>query len=177
MAQNKKMSGITWIMTGVIVVVLALGVYAVSGPIGDIIQKTKSEKAAERLMAGEGTVADMADLSGLSVDEYLAQYNVTAEDNITGSSKMVDFENVLSIAEYCDYAGVTYTEEDFNAYKTEKELGEDVTLDSTDSEVKTGFLTYVYEKQQAEQEASESADATATTDEKARSIADVVPAE
>lgn len=159
MANNKgqKISATVWAMVGVVVVVLALGIYAVSGTFAEVIEKNKSEKAAERLMAGNGTVSDMANIMGMSADEYLAQYNIVAEDNISGDSKLTDLEAVLTVSEYCEYAGLTYTEEDFAAYKAEKELGEDVTADSTDMEVKNGFAAYMYDKQQAEAQAAEEA--------------------
>lgn len=157
---NSGKSKLPLIMAVVVAIVLVLGVFAVYEPLKTSITQNKQEDMFMRLSMGTGTVSDIADLSGMSVDELIAAYGV-AEDGITGDTNMKDFENAMTFAKYCEYMGITYTDDDFAAYKAEKNLGDDVTVDTKDPEVKTGFATYMSEKQQAEEAAAEGEEAPA----------------
>ncbi len=145
MAKNK----LTLVMVLAVVVIFVLGVFAVSGPIGDIIENGKVQRLQNKIMTGEATINDLADYSGMSAEEFLADYNV---EGITGESTMVEFQEALSLEEYCEFVGVSYTEDSFATYKAENELGDDVTADTKDMEIKTGYASYVYEAEQAAQE-------------------------
>ncbi len=157
---NSGKSKLPLIMAVVVAIVLVLGVFAVYEPLKTSITQNKQEDMFMRLSMGTGTVSDIADLSGMSVDELIAAYGV-AEDGITGDTNKKDFENAMTFAKYCEYMGITYTDDDFAAYKAEKNLGDDVTVDTKDPEVKTGFATYMSEKQQAEEAAAEGEEAPA----------------
>ena len=149
MAENSGKNKITLVMVLVVVVVFVLGVIAVSGPIGNIIENSKTTRLQNRLMTGEATVNDMADYSGMSAEEFLASYTV---EGITGDSTMIEFQEALTLKEYCGFVGVTYTDESFATYKEENGLGEDVTADTKDNEIKSGYANYVYEIEQAASE-------------------------
>lgn len=146
MAENSGKNKFTLVMVLVVVAVLVLGVIAVSGPIGTIIENGKATKLQNRLMSGEATVNDMADYSGMSAEEFLASYTV---EGITGNSTMVEFQEALTLKEYCEFAGISYTEESFATYKAENGIGDDVTADTKDIETKTGYVNYMYEASQA----------------------------
>lgn len=158
---NSGKNKLTWIMAAVVAVVLVLGVVAVFEPLKTSISQNKVEDMYMRLSTGTGTVSDISDALGMSTDELLASYGVAAEDNITADSSMKDFENAITLAKYCEYMGIALSEADFAAYKAENELGDDVTVETKSPEVKEGFMTYMYEKQQAEAEAAEAAEAEA----------------
>lgn len=142
---GKGQNKITWIMVLAVVIVLALGVIAISGPVADIAANSKVKKLQEKLMMGTATVSDMADYSGMSADEFLSAYTV---EGITADSTMQEFQDALTLKDYCNYMGIEYTDEEFAAYKAENEIADDVTADTKDTEVKSGFVNYVYAKQQ-----------------------------
>ncbi len=145
MAKNK----LTLVMVLAVIVVFVLGVFAVSGPIGDIVENGKVQRLQNKIMTGEATINDLADYSGMSAEEFLANYNA---EGITGDSTMVEFQEALSLEEFCEFAGVEYTEESFATYKAENELGDDVTADTKDMEIKNGYANYLYEAAQAAEE-------------------------
>lgn len=149
MVQNSGKNKYSMVMVLVVAVVLILGVIAIIGPMKNAIENSKIRKIQERYMMGEATVSDMADLVGMSAEEYLASYTV---EGITGDSKITEFEAALTLKDYCTYAGVTYTDESFATYKEENGLGEDVTADTKDDEIKSGYANYVYEIEQAASE-------------------------
>ena len=158
---NSGKSKLTLIMVAVVAIVLVLGGIAVYEPIKTSIEQNKVEDTYMRLYSGTGTVSDIAEVSGMSVDELLAMYGITAEDNITAETNMADFENAMTLAKYCEYMGITYTDEDFATYKTENELGDDVTVETKDPEVKAGFTAYINELNQAAEAEAEGEEAPA----------------
>ena len=160
MSNNSGKSKLSLIMAAVVAVVLVLGVIAVYEPLKASVAQNKLEEMFMRYSMGEASVSDIADMSGMSVDELLATYGV-ADAGITADSNMKDFENAMTFAKYCEYMGVAYKDEDFAAYKAEKELGDDVTVETKDPEVKSGFATYMNEKQQAAEAAVEGEEAPA----------------
>lgn len=166
---TRKVNGITAVLSAAVVVVLALGVYAVSEPISNSIEANRTAKVVERMQSGEATVAELADYDGMTYDEYVANFGITDEDGVTADTTMGDFVGKLTLEKYLEFSGMTYTAEDFAAYKEANSLGDDVTLDSKDMDVKSGFSSYIYQKLQAEQAAAQ---AETTPDEAAE-----VPAE
>lgn len=157
MAEKSGKNKFTLAMVLMVVVVLVLGVIAISDPIGDIIENSKSTKLLNRLMSGDATVNDMADYSGMTAEEFLASYTV---EGITGDSSISEFQAALTLKDYCEFSGTTYDDASFETYKSENGIGDDVTADTTDMEVKTGYANYIYELEQATQNAL-----NATTDD------------
>ena len=87
----KKRNTMTWVLSAIILVVLALGVYAVYGTLADNFEARRISKAAERVQTGEATVEELADVQGMTVDELLTSYGVTEEDAISEGSSMMEF--------------------------------------------------------------------------------------
>ena len=60
-----------------------------------------------------------------------------------------------------DCGKISYTDFDFDMYKVQAGLGDDVTAETTDMNIKSGFASYMYEKEQQEaaQTATESGQA------------------
>lgn len=159
---TRKVNGITAGLVAVIAVVLALGVYAVSEPISDSIKSNRATKLTERVQTGDATVSELADYYGMTYDEYIASYDITEEDEVTEDMSMGDFVGKLTLENYLEFAGMTYTNEDFETYKAANELGDDVTLESKDMDVKSGFGAYIYQKMQEEQAAQNAEETDAT---------------
>ncbi len=134
-----------------VVVVFVLGVFAVSGPVGEIIENGKVTRLQNKIMTGEATVGDLADYTGMSAEEFLASYAV---EGITEKSSMIELQEAMTLKDYCVFAGVTFTDDSFATYKAEKELGDDVTADTKDMDVKNGYVNYMYEAMQATEEPS-----------------------
>lgn len=175
MAKNsgrKDMSVI--VMVVIIAVVLVLGVYAVYGVIGEKLSTNKIKKSLERVQSGEATVEELADVSGLTVDEVLAQYGITTEDGVNKKTNIREMAEKLTLEKYCEFVGVTYNEEDFAEYKKENEIADDVTAETKDNDVKAGYAAYVYNKTAAAQQAAN--EAVAEADAEAGEGADAVEA-
>ena len=149
----KKGNPIIAVMGVIIAVVFALGVYAVYGTIADSVAQKKASEASAKIQRGEATVAELADASGMTVDELLASYDVAAEDSVSGNDNMMALADKLTLENYCAFSGLGFNEDDFNEFKAINELGDDVTKDTKDSEIKSNFAAYVYQKQQAQQSA------------------------
>ncbi len=149
MAENSGKNKFTLAMVLAVVVVFVLGVFAVSGPVGEIIENGKITRLQNKIMSGNATVKDMADYSGMSEEEFLAGYTV---EGITGKSTMTEFQEALTLKDFCAFAGVSYDDESFATYKAENNLGDDVTADTKDMEVKNGYVSYAYEAAQAAEE-------------------------
>lgn len=143
----KKKNTMVWVLVLIIVVVLALGVYAVYGTFAENFASKKLAEATARVQSGEASVSELADVQGMSVEELLESYGITAEDDIDGKNSMMEMAAKLSLEKYCEFVGMEFNEEDFAAYKAANQLGDDVTKESKDEEVKTGYLMYEYQKQ------------------------------
>ena len=151
---KKDMTVVAMVLS--VVIVLALGVYAVYGVVGEKISNNKLRKELERVQTGEATVEEFADVSGKTVDEVLASYGVSADDGVNGKTNMMEMADKMTLDKYCEFMGVTYNEEDFVAYKTENKLGDDITAETKDSDVKKGYAQYAYQKAlEAQQAANE----------------------
>ncbi len=150
------------IMIIVIIAVLALGVVAIAPTVKNIATQKQAEQLSERMQNGTATVSDLANSEGMKFDEYLAKYELTADD-VKEDTNMVDFMEKLTLKNYCTFAGVEYTDEALEEYKavyeaTQEEAEEDgektekveLTADTTDMEAKYGFAQYLYALQQDE---------------------------
>lgn len=169
MAKKKDVSVV--IMVLIIIAVAVLGGFAVAPTIGNIVSQNRTQKIAERISNGTATVDDLADGEGMTVDEYLAKYEVSSDD-ANGDTSMGEFGEKLTLKNYCTYVGVTYSDESLEAYKliyeSQKDESEDgdeekveITADTKDMEAKYGFAQYLYALQQ---NSADSDDVTATDD-------------
>ncbi|MGN0180898.1 MAG: hypothetical protein ACI4DP_00545 [Candidatus Ornithomonoglobus sp.] len=151
--RNASGSMMTVISVAIIVVVLALGVFAVSGKISTNINVNKAQK-------GDSSIGYAADQAGMELEDYLAQYGLTA-DEVKAKDSVMDVANKMTLENFAKFAwGVELTDEEFEAFKKDQEIGEDVTKDTKDEEVRNKFNTYESAKQAAE-EAAENAEAEA----------------
>jgi hypothetical protein len=147
----------------IVVVVLGLGIYAVSGKISGNVRQN-------RIDGGNSRVEDIADQSGMEIDDFLAQYGLTSEDGITGKSTPTEMAQKLTLENYSSFMwGRELTDDEFNEFKTSQEIGDDVTKDTVDSEVKSKYDAYAYEKN-AEEEAAQ---ATASAEQDGTAGVDV----
>ena len=150
------------IMIIVIIAVLALGVVAIAPTVKNIATQRQAEQLSERMQNGTATVSDLANSEGMKFDEYLAKYELTADD-VKENTNMVDFMEKLTLKNYCTFAGVEYTDEALEEYKAvyedAQEESEDsevktekveLTADTSDMEAKYGFAQYLYALQQEE---------------------------
>ena len=176
-SSNSSGNVMTVILVLIVVVVLGLGVFAVSSKVSDNLRQN-------RLDAGSMKIADLADQAGMEVEDYLAEYGLTSEDGITGKSEPAEMAEKLTLENYSKfYWGREMTDDEFNGFKASQEIGDDVTKDTKDSEVKSKYNTYASEKQAEEQAAEQAAQESAaageadtsvdvTTDEAAESAAE-----
>lgn len=156
-SSNHSGRGITGLLIAIVVIVLGLGVYAVYGKVSDGIK-------ANRLASGNATIEDRADAMGMETDEFL-DYLGLGDSGLNGGDAEADMYDKMTIGNFAKYNGSEFTDETFAEFKTAMELGDDVTLDSTDSEVKTAYVTYVQQQQAAEEAASQAGtDAAAEAD-------------
>ena len=157
----KKGNGFAWLLVLAVVIVLGLGVFAVYGTFADMAGKKADEKLSERIQSGEATVTELADAQGMNADEFIKAYNLSDEDGINADSSMTEFSEKITLKQFCEFAGISYTDFDFDMYKVQAGLGDDVTAETTDMNIKSGFASYMYEKEQQEaaQTATESGQA------------------
>lgn len=163
MAKRRDVSVI--IMVLVVLAVAVLGGFAIAPTVKNIIDTKETQAITERMNNGTATVSDLANREGLTVDEYIKKYEAKG---VNADTSMIDFMNSLTLKNYCAFTGVTYSDEAWEAYKAENELGDDVTADNADSNTKAGFAQYLYSLQQAASEAQNAAQSetaeTATED-------------
>lgn len=154
-SSNASGSMMTVISVAIIVVVLALGIFAVSGKISTNINVNKAAK-------GDSSIGYAADQAGMELEDYLAQYGLTTDD-VKEKDSVIDAANKMTLENFAKFAwGVELTDEEFEAFKADQEIGDDVTKDTKDEEVREKFNTYESAKQAAE-EAAENAEAEADT--------------
>lgn len=162
MAKNysSRRSGgsVNFIMAAVIIVVLALAVVAVWGPI-------QSNYKQNRVSEGPQTVGDYADYMGLEYNEFLDMYGLTDGNGITKKDDISTLMDVMTLGNWSKfYSGTEITDEELAAFKADQGLGDDVTKDTLDPEVNQKYATYAQAKQAAEQASQAPADSSATTD-------------
>lgn len=155
-SSNTSGNSLVIVMIVVIVAVLALGVWAVWGTIFTNVRNNQLANGAEP------TVEELSDQSGMEIDEFLAQYGV-ADQGLDGSSLMSEMTDPMTLTNYASFMGVSLTEDDFADFKTTNEIADDVTMDTTDPDIKSQYYMYAYQKQTEEQAASEASADTADT--------------
>ncbi len=147
MAKKTDVSVIVMVL--VIVAVAVLGGFAVAPKIGEYMATKESQQLSERVSNGTATVDDLANSSGMKFDEFIARYGLKAED-VSADTSMTELMEKLTLKNYCAFMGLTYTDEDLEAYKaTLTEEDKEITADTTDMEAKNGFVQYLYTKQEA----------------------------
>lgn len=159
-SSNPSGSMINIVMAIVIIAVLGLGIFAVWGKVSDGIRQNQINNG------GEYTVAEVADQQGMEVNDFLAYYGLSEEDGITEKSGITEMGDKLTLENYIKLNFGSFTEDDFNAFKAEQGLGDDITKDSMDSDVKTQYASYLYQKQ-LEASATESAEVTVPAEDTA----------
>ena len=154
-SSNRRISGVNIIMAIVILAVLALGVVAVWGTVQDNYRQNRLNGGTANLNAGE-----IADQMGMEFDEFLEYYDLTPEDGVNKDSDintLIDKMTLANMSEF--YWGVELTDDVFNAFKADQGIGDDVTKDTKDADVKEKYNQY----QQAQQEAAQASSAPADT--------------
>lgn len=187
MAKKKDVSLVIMIL--VIIAVAVLGAFAVAPTVKNIVAQKESAKLAERMQNGTATVSDLANSEGMKYDEFLAKYELTAED-VKEDTNMTEFMEKLTLKNYCTFAGVEYSDEKLEEYKAvyeaaqtetaegeeaeteEKEEKVELTADTTDMEAKYGFAQYLYALQQEEMNGAVEVEPEAETDAEADADAD-----
>lgn len=153
-SSHTSANSLTIIMIVVVVAVLALGIWAVWGPIASNVRNNQLANGAEP------TVEELADQSGMEVNDFLAQYGV-ADNGLDGSSLMSEMTDPMTLTNYATFMGVSLTDEEFAEFKTQNEIADDVTKDTTDPDIKSQYYMYAYQKQMEEQAAQQAAEASA----------------
>lgn len=149
-SSNTSGNSLMIVMIVVIVAVLALGIWAVWGTISTNVRNNQLANGAEP------TVEELSDQSGMEIDEFLAQYGV-ADQGLDGSSLMSEMTDPMTLTNYASFMGVSLTEDDFADFKTKNEIADDVTMDTTDPDIKSQYYMYAYQKQTEEQAAEQAA--------------------
>ncbi len=136
------------IMIAVIAAFAVLGGFAVAPTVQNIIANREIEARSERFANGTATVADLANSEGMKIDEFIAEYELKA-DEVNEDTAMTEFLSKLTLKNYCDFAGVVYTDDMLEDYKAENEAAKDLTDDTTDLAQKVAFVQYLSQKQQS----------------------------
>ena len=92
------------ILSVIVIAVLAVGVYATYGKLSENIK----DKAIQEGTA-EATVEYLAKQSGMSVDDYLAQYGLSIGDTITKNTTESEMIDNMTIENYLQYNGGSQT--------------------------------------------------------------------
>lgn len=110
------------IMSVIVIAVLAVGVYATYGKLsGNIKEKAIQDGKAE------ATVEYLANKSGMSVDDYLAQYGLSVGDTVNKNTTESEMTDNMTIENYLKYSGREQTADEVIA---EAGLQEQVTKDT-----------------------------------------------
>ena len=157
-SSNRRISGVSVIMTVVILAVLVLGVIAVWGTIQDNYKQN-------RLNSGNATASEIADSMGMSFDDFLTYYGLSADDGVTEDSNIQETMDAMTLENMSlFYWGVELTDDVFNAFKADQGIGDDVTKDTKDADVKDKYNQYQQAQQEAAAASEAPADASAAAD-------------
>ena len=111
--KSKSTSMLTLISVAVIVVFVGVcGAFAGPKFMEHVNNKHAEEAATAEDMAvangeKEPTVSYMARATGMSVEDYLAQYGLTLGDEITAESTLQDLTNNMTLGNYVSFVGMT----------------------------------------------------------------------
>lgn len=155
-SSNSSGNMMTVVSVTIIVVVIALGIFAVSGKVSTNINANKAS-------SGNSTIGYAADQAGMELEDYLEQYGLTTDD-VKAKDSVVDVANKMTLENFSKFAwGVELTDEEFATFKADQDIAEDVTKDTMDADVREKFNTYESAKQAAEEAAEAAADEAADT--------------
>lgn len=160
------------VMVIIVIAVLALGIFAVSGKVSKNVKSNRVNSADRR-------VGDMADQSGMELNDYLEEYGLTADSGITAKSTPQEMAEKLNLENYSQfYYGIELTDDEFASFKKDQEVADDVQKDTEDADVKAKYDTYAIAKLQAEQASEAAAEQAAAESEEpaAEPTAEEVPA-
>lgn len=121
------------IIAVVILAFLAAGIYAVHGVISENMQKKAQEELNMAIQNGEvePTVEYLANQSGMSVEDYLAQYGLTVNDTLTKDSTQTELLNSMTLESYVNFIGSEQTADELIQ---QAHLEDEVTKDTLYSE-------------------------------------------
>ncbi len=139
--------GLMGISIVIILVVLALGIFAV-------VKSSTARNQKSKLESYNATIAERADAMGYEVNDFLAAYGLS-DSGFTGKENESEAYNAMTLSNYVKfYNGTAPTEAEFEAFKAANaDVAKDATLDSTDGTVKYAYMTYLQEQQEAAQAA------------------------
>ena len=148
---NNSGRGLMGISILVILIVLALGIFAV-------VKSSTARNQASKLESYNATIAERADAMGYEVNDFLAAYGLS-DSGLTGKENESEAYNAMTLSNYVKfYNGTAPTEAEFAAFKAATpDVAKDATLDSTDGTVKYAYMTYLQEQQEAAQAAQSQA--------------------
>lgn len=153
MGRRNNGFGISGIMGVIVAIVLVLGIIAVSQVVSKKHQAKLAAEKAARVADGTASISEYADYYGYTLDEYLAKYDLS-DSGISGNEQLSAMYDKLTIENYVKLqTGTALTEEELAEIKADQGLADDVTLDSTDADVKTAYDNYISAKEEAEQAA------------------------
>ncbi len=149
-------NGFAVLMGAIVVIVLVLAVVAVKGKIASNVKEN-------RIADGNVRISDLE--IGISPEELIAECGLDGNSSIKPSTKLEDFTEALTLKNYAKYISFTnlsglssyvpsegLTDENISSFKEASGLGDKVTLDTTDMEVKNAYGQYLYSLQQASQQ-------------------------
>ena len=150
---GNQRDGMGFIMIAVIVIVIILGVIAV-------YKSISTTKKKDKLDNYNATITERADTLGMEADEFLALYGLS-DSGLKGSDSEQDAYDKMTLANYVKYSsGTELPEADLDDFKKAMgdQLGDaEVTLDTTDMNVKAMYSSYAQQKQEEEQAAQQAA--------------------
>lgn len=157
-SSNRSGNMMTVVSGAIIVVVLGLGIFAVSGKISNNINANKAAK-------GDSSIEYYADQQGMELADFIEQYGLSA-DEVNPKDSIMDVAAKMTLENYSKFAwGTELTDDEFNAFKKDQEIADDVAKDTKDQEVITKYNSYMSAKQAAEEAAKEAANAENTAGE------------
>ncbi len=146
-AANSGM-GINIIMVAIIAVVFILGAYAVYTTISGNVKENNLESY-------NATIAERADTLGMETGEFLKIYGL-ADSGLKGSDNEQLLYEKMTLGNYVKYAkGTAPTLAELKAFKEAVELDQDVTLDTTDLNIKYQYMTYLDSLEQETEQTEE----------------------
>lgn len=157
-------------MAAIVVVVLGLGIAAISPKLSENISKNRELAAQEaqynemmavsgRIMQRTSNIAEMADVSGMETDEFIKKFGLE-DSEFNRDTEQAEFDAKTTLSKYVEfYNGSAPTDTEWTEFKAAKDVADDVTTDTKDETVKADYLSYIAEKKAAEEAAAAEAEA------------------
>lgn len=170
MANNTSGKSMVTAMAAIVVVVLGLGIAAISPKVSENISENRKSAAQEaqynemmavsgRIMQKTSNIAEMADVSGMETDEFIKKFGLE-DSEFNGDTEQTEFDAKTTLSKYVEfYNGSAPTDAEWTEFKSAKGVADDVTADTKDEAVKADYLAYLAEKKAAEEAAAAEAEA------------------